>query len=135
MSDTFWKGHDAMDKKKPDYGTWRSIAAGTIGTGKIKNRSFLDKETDMQTTVDGLMGLMPIGARHVTYLPAQAMEIIESKDFKDNTGFVPMAETVNGRAAMWAFLTGVFAEIGSGDTVMQQFASCPVRRARDRGGL
>lgn len=68
-------------------------------------------------------------------LPAQAMEIIESKDFKDNTGFVPMAETVNGRAAMWAFLTGVFAEIGSGDTVMQQFASCPVRRARDRGGL
>ena len=77
MSDTFWKGHDAMDKKKPDYGSWRSMAAGTIGTGKIK-KSFLDKDTDFQTTVDGLLGLMPIGARNVTYIPGEAMEKIKA---------------------------------------------------------
>jgi len=80
MSDTFWKGYDAMDKKKPDYGSWRSIAAGTIGTGQIKNRSFLDKDTDMQTTVDGLLGLMPVGCRNVTYIPAGAMEQIQKSE-------------------------------------------------------
>lgn len=73
MSDTYWAGYDKMDKKSPDYGSWRSIAAGTIGTGKVK-KSFLDKEADMQTTVDGLLGLMPVGARNVTYVPAEAIE-------------------------------------------------------------
>ena len=83
MSDTFWKGYDAMDKKKPDYGSWRSMAAGTIGTGQIKNRSFLDEKSDFQTTVDGLLGLMPIGCRNVTYIPAGAMEEIGKGDVKD----------------------------------------------------
>ena len=83
MSDTFWKGYDAMDKKAPNYGSWRSIAAGTIGTGQIKNRSFLDKDTDMQTMVDGLLGLMPVGARNVTYIPEGAMEQIQKEGTSD----------------------------------------------------
>ena len=37
----------------------------------------------MQTTVDGLLGLMPIGARNVTYIPASAMETISKDGCKD----------------------------------------------------
>uniref|UniRef100_A0A7S2BMH0 Uncharacterized protein n=1 Tax=Haptolina brevifila TaxID=156173 RepID=A0A7S2BMH0_9EUKA len=83
MSDAFWKGYDAMDKKKPDYGSWRSIPAGSIGTGQIKNRSFLSKDTDMQTMVDGLLGIMPVGCRNVTYIPEGAMETISKGDVSD----------------------------------------------------
>ena len=84
MSDNFWNNYDKMDKKNPNFGSWRSMAAGTIGTGKIKNRSFLDKDTDPQTMIDGLLGLMPVGCRNVTYIPAEAMEqISKSTDIKD----------------------------------------------------
>ena len=83
MSDTFWKGYDAMDKKNPNYGSWRSIPAGSIGTGTIRNRSFLDKDTDPQTMIDGLLGLMPVGCRNVTYIPAGAMETISKEGCKD----------------------------------------------------
>lgn len=53
-----------------DYGSWRSIAAGTMQGRK----SFLEKDTPMQETIDGLLGIMPVGCRTVTYIPAEAME-------------------------------------------------------------
>jgi hypothetical protein len=36
-------------------------------------KSFLDEGTPFQKTVDGLLGLMPVGGRSVTYLSEQAM--------------------------------------------------------------
>ena len=53
-----------------DYGSWRSIAAGTLQGRK----SFLEKDTPFNETIDGLLGLMPVGARNVTYVPAEAVE-------------------------------------------------------------
>ena len=53
-----------------DYGSWRSIAAGTLQGRK----SFLEKDTPFQETVDGLLGLMPVGARNVTYVPGEAID-------------------------------------------------------------
>ena len=68
--------------KKPgdlDYGSWRSIAAGTLQDRK----SFLEKDTPFQETVEGLLGLMPVGARNVTYLPAEAVEAMQKDDSQD----------------------------------------------------
>ena len=50
--------------------SWRSIAAGTLQGRK----SFLEKDTPFNETIDGLLGLMPVGARNVTYVPAEAVE-------------------------------------------------------------
>ncbi len=60
----------------PDYGSWRSIAAGTLQNRK----SFLSKDTPFMETIDGLLGIMPVGARNVTYLPAEAMEEISKNE-------------------------------------------------------
>ena len=68
----------------PDYGSWRSIAAGTL-QGK---KSFLEKDTPMQETIDGLLGIMPVGCRNVTYLPAEAVEAI-GKDDNVDIGSLP----------------------------------------------
>lgn len=68
--------------KKPgdlDYGSWRSIAAGTLQNRK----SFLEKDTPFNETIDGLLGLMPVGARNVTYLPADAVEALGKDESVD----------------------------------------------------
>ena len=41
MSDKFWSEYDKMDKKSPDFGSWRSIPAGSIGTGQIVRAALL----------------------------------------------------------------------------------------------
>lgn len=55
----------------------RLLLAHTLTTGSSisqqNKKSFLEEGTPFQETIDGLLGLMPIGARNVTYLPAEAV--------------------------------------------------------------
>jgi len=62
-----------------DYGSWRSVPAGSIKG----NRSFLSKDTPISETIDGLLGIMPVGARNVTYIPADAMDTISKGNVSD----------------------------------------------------
>ena len=96
--------------KEVDYGSWRSIAAGTLGNKK----SFLDKDTPMQETIDGLLGIMPVGARNVTYIPADAMEKM-SKDgnMKDEELFALPGVTTYAHGPYLDDWTKVPAEIAS----------------------
>ena len=84
------KGSPAQLKDKPagapDYGSWRSMAVGTMQGRK----SFLDKDTPMQETIDGLLGLMPIGCRNVTYIPEGAMaELAKGETADADIGKLP----------------------------------------------
>lgn len=46
-------------------------------------KSFLEEGTPFQETIDGLLGLMPVGARNVTYLPAEAVAELQNGSEKD----------------------------------------------------
>ena len=46
-------------------------------------KSFLEEGTPFQETIDGLLGLMPVGARNVTYLPAEAVAELQNGSEKE----------------------------------------------------
>jgi len=39
-------------------------------------KSFMEKETESATMIDGLLAIMPVGCRNVTYLPASAVDAL-----------------------------------------------------------
>ena len=41
-----------------------------------QKKSFLEKETESATMIDGLLAIMPVGCRNVTYLPASAVDAL-----------------------------------------------------------
>ena len=81
--------HAVRMSKAPDYGSWRSVAAGSL-QGK---KPFLDKDVPLQETIDGLLGILPVGARNVTYLSQEAMTAMQGQGEKADISKLPGVQT------------------------------------------
>lgn len=54
-----------------------------------QKKSFMDKDSSSAEMIDGLLGIMPVGCRNVTYLPASAIETLQ----KDDSTHAPRTHT------------------------------------------
>ena len=47
---------------------------GKIPTGKNAGKNIFDKDVEPHEMIEGLLKMMPVGARNVTYLPSEAVD-------------------------------------------------------------
>ena len=64
-------------QRSPKGGASLSSKCSSSLLGAVsQKKSFMEKETESATMIDGLLAIMPVGCRNVTYLPASAVDAL-----------------------------------------------------------
>ena len=88
----------------------------------------MEKDTPMDEMIDGLLGIMPVGARQCTYIPAEAMEKL-GRD-SDNGKKMVKDEDIYKLPGVQTFAHGPYLDDWSKvpDEIAAKYNTCPAAR-------